>query len=107
MPSITHEQAVKLIVENKEELMFIDEFVINIKRFKNSHPGGVYMLNSAIGQDAGKFIAGCSSYDGDILPYKHSIQALEIAKSLAIGQIPYPNNFLIAKNNCNSQDNMV
>ncbi|CAG9332730.1 unnamed protein product [Blepharisma stoltei] len=95
LPVMTHQEAIKLIKEDKQELMFIDEFVIDIKKFKSSHPAGSYLLTASIGQDAGKFIAGCTSFDGWMMPYKHSRHALTIARSLAIAEIPYPQNFLL------------
>lgn len=89
LPEYTHLQAVEMIKSGKK-LMFADEFIINVGQFALSHPGGSFMVSESIGEDAGKYMVGCSSYGGSHNPYSHSAKAFSMLKSLAIGKIPTP-----------------
>jgi NAD(P)H-flavin reductase len=96
LPEITHEEAVKRINEG-EMLMFADDLVINVGKFITSHPGGSYLIAESVGEDAGKYMSGCSSYGGKLQPYTHSSKALAMTKLLAVAKIPYPDGYIISQ----------
>ncbi|CAG9319914.1 unnamed protein product [Blepharisma stoltei] len=101
---MTHKEAME---KKKMKIMFYDDLVLNVTHFIDSHPGGAYMLKDSIGEDAGKYMVGCSSSGGELAPYEHSKPAFDLAKKLAIGRVPYPEGYLQKKNQDVSQDEMV
>ena len=88
LKEMTHLEAKKL-EKFYQEVMFADELVINVKHFMMSHPGGMYLINSCLGEDSGKYMVGCSSYGGSLNQYTHSVKAFSYISSLAIAKIPY------------------
>ncbi|CAG9336277.1 unnamed protein product [Blepharisma stoltei] len=106
LPAMTHKEAMDMIVEKNAKIMFYDELVMNVKHFITSHPGGGFMLEDAIGEDAGKYLVGCSSTNGDLLPYAHSRPALDYTKKLAIARVPYPEGYLDATDSSGDNNHM-
>ena len=105
LPIYTHLQAIDMIKSGKK-LMFANELVIDIVPFAISHPGGQYMLAESIGEDTGKYMVGCSSYDGNLNPYVHSEKAFSMLKGLAIGQIASPAGYLSLIPDSNPEDSV-
>ncbi|CAG9320014.1 unnamed protein product [Blepharisma stoltei] len=94
LPEMSHQEAMEMIEKEGAKLMFCDELVMNIGPFITSHPGGGYMLRDTIGEDAGKYMVGCSSINGELMPYAHSRPAFDYTKKLAIAKVPYPEGYL-------------
>jgi hypothetical protein len=59
-------------VANGKKWVFLDEYVLDIKWFRWSHPGGSVVFEKCIGEDMGKYLSGCSSTGGYLNPYAHS-----------------------------------
>lgn len=93
LPEMTHFKAIEMIKAGKK-LMFADDLVVDVGHFILSHPGGSYMIAESLGEDTGKYMVGCSSFSGELNPYDHSAKAFSMLKSLAIGRIPSPPNYL-------------
>ena len=74
-------------VKSGKKLMFADELVIDVSSFFRSHPGGSFMISKNIGEDAGKYMVGCSSYGGKYNAYDHSKNAFAMLKKLSVGRI--------------------
>ena len=47
-------------------LVIFDEYVLNIEKFIDYHPGGSFVLKHNIGRDIGKFFYGGYSLDGNL-----------------------------------------
>jgi hypothetical protein len=94
LPAITHKEATERIIVKGQKLVFYDDLVLDITRYRWSHPGGAIMFERCIGEDMGKFIQGCSSIGGSFNPYTHSEMSKKLCRQLAIGRIPYNTNFL-------------
>lgn len=99
LKDVTHKEAFEQINNSKMKLMFYDEYVLNIKHFMGTHPGGAFMLKDAIGEDTGKYMVGCSSVGGNLMPYTHTKMAFDYCKKLAIGKIPFPDGFVKSMEN--------
>lgn len=91
---MSHVKAMSLVRKGKK-LMFYDDLVLDVGHFSLSHPGGSYMISECYGEDVGKYMVGCSSYGGNLLPYTHSLKAFSYLSNLAIGRIKYPKNYMI------------
>ncbi|OMJ80376.1 hypothetical protein SteCoe_19369 [Stentor coeruleus] len=91
---MSHMKAIALVRKGKK-LMFYDDLVIDVGHFYLSHPGGSFMISKCYGEDVGKYMVGCSSYGGNLLPYTHSLKAFSYLSNLAIGRIKYPKNYII------------
>ncbi|OMJ95838.1 hypothetical protein SteCoe_741 [Stentor coeruleus] len=100
LPITTHSAAMEMIA-NGSKLMFADDMVLDVGGFMLSHPGGSFMISECIGEDTGKYMVGCSSYGGAILPYTHSNKAFSYFKNLAISRIPTPEGYLYSPTNNN------
>lgn len=100
LPVITHSTAMEMIA-NGSKIMFADDMVLDVAGFILSHPGGSFMISECLGEDTGKYMVGCSSYGGAILPYTHTDKAFSYFKSLAIGCIPTPDGYLHSPTNSN------
>ena len=81
-------------VKSGKKLMFADELVIDVSSFSRSHPGGSFMISKNIGEDAGKYMVGCSSYGGKYNAYAHSKNAFAMLKKLSVGRIAPLNGYL-------------
>jgi hypothetical protein len=79
LPPITHKEASDRIA-NGEKLVFYDDLVLDIKRYRWSHPGGSVMFERCIGEDMGKFINGCSSIGGYFNPYTHTDMSKKLCR---------------------------
>lgn len=95
---MTHLQALEH-VKNGKKLMFYDDLVLEVGHFALSHPGGSFMISDCYGEDTGKYMVGCSSYGGNLLPYTHSLKAFSYLNNLAIARIPYPEGYMINQTN--------
>ncbi|OMJ89737.1 hypothetical protein SteCoe_8002 [Stentor coeruleus] len=95
---MTHLSAIEQ-VKNGKKLMFYDDLVLEVGHFALSHPGGSFMISNCYGEDTGKYMVGCSSYGGSLLPYTHSLKAFSYLTNLAIARIPYPEGYIINQTN--------
>jgi ferredoxin-NADP reductase len=93
LPEMTHFKALEMVKAGKA-LMFADDLVVDVKHFALSHPGGSFLISESLGEDAGKYMVGCSSYDGNFNPYTHSSKAFAMLKTLAVARIPSPSGYL-------------
>ena len=89
-----HIEILEEIKRDRKEWVFYDEFILDVGGFKWNHPGGRYIFPLVYGQDAGKFINGCSSISDDLRPHKHSEVAKNMINFLKIGKVAYPQGVL-------------
>ena len=101
LTEMTHIKALDLVKSGKL-IMFADELVLDLSQFSLSHPGGSFMIVDCVGEDAGKYMVGCSSFDGNYNPYLHSLKAFSMLKSLAIAKVPAPSSYLNISKPCKS-----
>ena len=94
------------IKETKREWMFYDEYILDVSGFKWNHPGGSFFFPQVYGQDAGKFINGCSSVNDTIRPYTHSKIAKNMINFLKIGRVAYPTGVLTKIQGAETQASM-
>jgi hypothetical protein len=76
---MTHAEAMAAI-ESGKKYVFYDDLVLDVNRYRWSHPGGSIMFQNTIGEDMGKFISGCSSIGGTFMPYNHSMMARKLCR---------------------------
>ena len=82
----------------REELVILDQFVLDVSSFMGEHPGGRFVLKHCIGRDISKFFYGGYSLDGNIGKDKpnrghfHSAFARKIANSLIIAHFEKETN---------------
>jgi hypothetical protein len=93
LPEMTHKEAMVRIA-NGEMLMFADELVMNVSHLALGHPGGGFYIAESVGEDSGKYMVGCSSFDGQHNPYSHSAKAFSYVNHIAVAKIPYPQGYL-------------
>ncbi|OMJ93868.1 hypothetical protein SteCoe_3057 [Stentor coeruleus] len=91
---MSHMKVMSMVREGKK-LMFYDDLVLDVGHFCLSHPGGSFMISDCYGEDVGKYMVGCSSYGGNLLPYTHSLKAFSYLSNLAIGKIKYPRKYML------------
>lgn len=101
-----HVEILKEIIEKKREWVFYDEYILDVSGFKWNHPGGSFVFPLIYGQDAGKFINGCSSINDNTRPYTHSAIAKNMINFLKIGRVAYPVGVLVASNSTETQSDM-
>jgi hypothetical protein len=76
-------------VAGGEQLVIVDDLVLDISKFKLSHPGGKFSLEYNIGRDVSKFFYGGYSLEngGGSSPHIHSNIARCIVNSLVIARL--------------------
>ena len=69
--------------------MVVDDLVLDISKFKLSHPGGKFVLEYNVGRDVSKFFYGgyILETSNGIKPHTHSNSARYIVNSLAIARL--------------------
>lgn len=78
-----------LEIRNGKHLVILDEYVLDVSKYLNVHPGGKFVLQHTIGQDISKFFYGGYSLEGNlqakpIRGYNHSNIARLIVNDLII-----------------------
>ena len=76
-------------VENGENLVILDEFVLDVSTFMWTHPGGRFSIKRNIGRDVSKFFHGGYSLENiaPVGPHEHSDLARKICNDLIIGYL--------------------
>lgn len=72
----------------------LDDLVLDVRSFLNSHPGGKFALKHNIGRDVSKFFHGAYSLENisKVNPHAHSSLARKIANKLAIARLMTDDN---------------
>lgn len=76
-------------VAGGEQLVILDDLVLDVSRFKLSHPGGKFVLQYNIGRDVSKFFYGGYVLENGtgLKPHAHSNVARCIVNSLAVARL--------------------
>ncbi|CDW78413.1 cytochrome b5-like heme steroid binding domain containing protein [Stylonychia lemnae] len=76
-------------VAGGEQLVILDDLVLDISKFKLSHPGGKFLLDYNIGRDISKFFYGGYTLEngGGCSPHSHSNMARCIVNTLVIARL--------------------
>jgi cytochrome b involved in lipid metabolism len=69
------------LLRRGEKLVILDDRVLSIESYLNTHPGSAYVLNHNIGRDISKFFYGGYAMK-DYFPQTHSYSAMRVATSL-------------------------
>jgi ferredoxin-NADP reductase len=83
----------KAIHRDKKKFVFFDNYLLDVREFISSHPGGAFFIKETIGEDVGKYLNGSSSLPG-YGPNYHDMSAFSFAKSMAISELGFENNVL-------------
>ena len=72
-------------------LVILDDLVLDVGKYEEQHPGGLFVLKHNIGQDISKFFHGGYSLEDNLgakpaQGYQHSFFAFCIANDLAIAR---------------------
>lgn len=69
--------------------MVVDDLVLDISKFKGSHPGGKFVLEYNVGRDVSKFFYGGYTLEtsSGMRPHTHSNSARYIVNSLVIARL--------------------
>ena len=85
--NIPHEEF-KWRVENGEQLVTLENFVVDVSSFMKHHPGGEFVFKQNIGRDITKYFFGGQALEPrKVSPHQHSNAAKRILKSLIIGKL--------------------
>eukprot|EP00347_Sterkiella_histriomuscorum_P024123 403332230 len=76
-------------VAGGEQLVVVDDLVLDVSRFKLSHPGGKFVLDYNVGRDISKFFYGGYTLEtsSGLKPHTHSNMARHILNSLVIARL--------------------
>eukprot|EP00347_Sterkiella_histriomuscorum_P018766 403344262 len=76
-------------IKKGEQLVLMNHLVLDISRYKFSHPAGAFVIDKNVGRDISKFFDGGYTLENKagVKPCNHSFQARMIVNSLAIGQL--------------------
>lgn len=91
----SHVEILNEIKINKRQWVFYDDLVLDVSGFKYNHPGGAFVFNGIYGEDAGKFVNGCSSVNEEFRPYTHSQKAKGMIPYLVVEKVAYPSDVLL------------
>ena len=95
--NLSYYEILKKIHKKNHKWVFFNQLVLDMEPFEYSHPGGRYMINGILGQDAAKYVYGVINYAKEIQPHIHSSQALKLSKKLAFAEVGLPTGVLISK----------
>lgn len=79
LPEMSYHEVMDLISKGRK-LVTYDDIVLDVAGYMWSHPGGAVMFEVSLGQDAGKYLHGCSSISEKFNPYEHSRHAFKLAR---------------------------
>ena len=65
-----------------EMLILLDDLVLDVSSYINSHPGGKVMFERNLGRDVAKYFYGGYSLAKNFYPYTHSAAAIMVSKTL-------------------------
>lgn len=94
--NLKYSELLKKIGKKGKKWVFFNQLVLDMTAFENSHPGGRYMINGIIGQDAAKYVYGVINYAKEILPHVHSSQALKLSKKFAFTEVALPSGIFVS-----------
>lgn len=61
--------------------------MIDLSKFKFSHPGGKFVIEHNIGRDISKYFYGSYILENDLSPHVHSNIARRIVNEIAVGKL--------------------
>ena len=66
--------------------------MLEVSKYWNSHPGGVFLIEKNIGRDIGKYFDGGYQMENNrgLKPWTHTYQSRRIIERLAIGYLIGP-----------------
>lgn len=70
-----------------ENLAILEDFVVDLSKFKFSHPGGKFVIEHNIGRDISKFFYGSYMLENNMKPHLHSNIARRIVNEITIGRL--------------------
>ena len=76
-------------VQNGELLVILDDYVLDLKRYINEHPGGRFSLEHNIGGDVSKYFYGAYSLENEdvVATHTHSSDARKVVNKMIIGKL--------------------
>ena len=63
-------------------MVVLDDLVIEVENYKQSHPGGKDVMDTNIGRDVSKFFYGGYSMSKHSYPYAHTQSAVKVLSTL-------------------------
>ena len=76
-------------VHQGEQLVILDDLVLDVRDYMNTHPGGRFLIEQNLGRDISKFFYGgysTENYD-KLKPYNHSFDARQAVENLAVARL--------------------
>lgn len=79
------------LVSQGRKLVILDEFVVDVQKYIDWHPGGKFLLSHNIGRDVSKFFHGGYALEGNLgrLPapgWKHSNLSRQVVNLLIVAR---------------------
>ena len=76
------------VEKGQKRLVILDDLVLDVTNFVNSHPGGRFLLENNTGKDISKYFHGGYSYEPDMNAsnHKHSNYARTIVNDLIVAR---------------------
>jgi hypothetical protein len=65
----------------------LDDLVVDVGEFMDSHPGGKFSLQHNVGQDISKFFYGAYSLESMVAPVTHSSLARKMVNRMVVARL--------------------
>jgi cytochrome b involved in lipid metabolism len=98
---LSYHEILKKIRKKNKKWVFFNQLVLDMSSFVTCHPGGRYMINGVIGENAAKYVYGISNFSKNIPSHNHSSHALKLSKKFAFAEVELPTGVFISKNEAN------
>lgn len=76
-------------VKKGEELVILDDYILDISKFMDYHPGGRFSIQHNIGRDISRFFHGCYALENfkKVPNHTHTSDARKIVNQFIIGRL--------------------
>jgi NAD(P)H-flavin reductase/cytochrome b involved in lipid metabolism len=76
---------VKRAIRTGNKWVILDGWVFDVTQFLPNHPGGAYLLESAVGSDIGQWFFGREAFSRQVGRHSHSQRAHNILRGMCVG----------------------
>jgi len=84
--TISEEEFKMEVQKDKQKLVILDDLVLDVTRFADSHPGGRFVIERNVGKDISKYFHGGYSLELGSANHTHSNYARMIVSSLIVAR---------------------
>ena len=86
-------------IKKMKQIVFFDNYIVDVEKFINYHPGGRIHLEKNLGSDVTRFMCGSMAVNNDFKPHYHSLSAHNhLIENLVIGVFRENSGIIITTN---------